>query len=91
MTRPTQATAGPGWEMPGKVRDVLHYLTPKDRVLATAAPQMREALDGMLGVLRTMDRSYKPEQIFVLLDKWADVARTALRAANGETEKEPNE
>lgn len=35
------------WEMPEKVKQVLGYLTPHDRALAAAAPEMFEALAGM--------------------------------------------
>lgn len=59
--------------------------TPEQRAAAEAhaalfasAPALREACAGFVGVLKTMDRSYRPDQVWALLDKWAVVAEAAL-------------
>jgi hypothetical protein len=51
--------------------------------LIAEAPNLLHVAEGFVATLATMDRSYRPEDIFALLDKWADVARAAIAKAEG--------
>jgi hypothetical protein len=51
--------------------------------LIAAAPDLLYVAGGFVATLATMDRTYKPEDIYALLDKWADVARAAIAKAEG--------
>lgn len=51
--------------------------------LIAAAPDEHEALCGLVGVLDTMNRDFRPEDIWELLDAWAAKGRAAIAKAEG--------